>query len=217
MPTQVQTHRPDDAVTVSASSFAEYAAGDRRRRTEIVTAAHERAADPDNCGRVFYLPILAAMATAARSEYPERVLSGAVAAAELNGQPRAFAEVADGFLAWWWRSRLTAVDSGATVLRVGELELVVAPHLAVRDRHGGTQIVLFHLKEAPLTKDAANAALRVLAVCEPELLAGARPLVVDVRRAKEHRLRRDLSTTRLDAWLSAEAAAYSTHWHHMAP
>ncbi|SES46867.1 hypothetical protein SAMN04487818_116136 [Actinokineospora terrae] len=204
-------------VVTSATAFAEYAAGGRARRTEIVVAAHEREGIPDHFGRVFYQPILAAIEVAARAEDPAAVLAEAVEAAELTGQPRAYDEVAAGFLAWWRKARLTAVDCGATVLRVGGVELTVAPHLAVRGRSGGLQVVLFHLKEAPLTRDGANAALRVLAVCADDLLAGAEPLVVDLRRAREYRLARNTNIDNLDAWLTAEAAAYASHWHSTAP
>ncbi|GAA2988519.1 hypothetical protein [Actinokineospora diospyrosa] len=208
----VAEHRAG-AVVASATAFAEYAAGGRSRRTEIVTAAHEREGVPDHYGRIFYQPILAAIEVAARAQDPAAVLAEAVAAAELTGQPRAYEEVAAGFLAWWRKARLTPVDCAATILRVGGLELTVAPHLAVRGRSGGLQVVLFHLKEAPLTRDGANAALRLLAVCAADLLAGAEPLVVDLRRAKEYRLSRSTNLDNLDAWLAAEAAAYTTHWH----
>ncbi len=283
-------------VEINASSFAEYTAADRRRRTEIVTGQHERATVEDHHGRLFYLPILEAIraavgaptphpattaafpmlrtpanpgipsprtplddriggpgpsaasprlpaasrstaaappahlgdaappaghaATPTHAEQPgdaapspEAVLAAAVAAAELNGQARAFGEVAAGFLTWWRRAKLTPVPVGATTLHVGELDVAVAPQLATVDRHGHRQVVLFHLKEAVLTRDAANAALRVLEVCMPDLLAGATPLIVDARRSKEYRLPRNLNTPHLDAWLTAEASAYATHWH----
>ncbi|GLZ40912.1 hypothetical protein [Actinokineospora sp. NBRC 105648] len=204
-------------VVITASSFAEYVAGDRRRRTEIVTSAHEREAVPEHYGRVFYRPILTAIAAAARSQDPAAGLAEVVAAAELTGQPRAFEEVAAGFLAWWRGSRLSAVPHWATTLRVRELDLSVTPHLAVRDRKGNRQVVLFHLKEAPLTRDGANAALRLLEVCVDDLLPGATPLVVDLRRSREYRLPRNTNITTLDAWLTAEASAYTTHWHTTAP
>ncbi|PPK65851.1 hypothetical protein V5P93_000259 [Actinokineospora auranticolor] len=213
----VESIMESGTVTATASSFVEYAAGGRRRRTEIVTAAHEREDEPEHYGRVFYVPILRAIRAAARSDDPAAVLAEATAAAELNGQPRAFAEVSDGFLAWWRGARRTAVHCRSTVVRVGELNVAVAPHLAVRDRAGETHTVLFHLKEAPLTRDAANAALRLMAVCAGDLLPGAHPLVVDLRRAREYRLPRNTNTTTLDAWLTAEASAYTTHWHTTAP
>ncbi|MBM7771355.1 rhodanese-related sulfurtransferase [Actinokineospora baliensis] len=204
------------AVVTSATAFAEYAAGGRARRTEIVVSAHEREGVPDHYGRIFYQAILAAIDVAARAEDPAAVLADVVAEAEtagVSGQPRAYEEVAAGFLAWWRKAKLTAVDCGATILRVDGLELTVAPHLAVRGRSGGLQVVLFHLKEAPLTRDGANAALRLLAVCAADLLPGAEPLVVDVRRAREYRLSRGTNLDNLDAWLAAEAAAYTAHWH----
>ncbi|WP_051385750.1 hypothetical protein [Actinokineospora inagensis] len=205
------------AVGTSATAFAEYAAGDRRRRTEIVVSAHERDGVPEHYGRVFYRPMLAAIERAARADDPAGVLAEAVSAAELTGQPRAYEQVAAGFLAWWRKARVTPVPCGATIVRFADLELTVAPHLAVRGRSGGLRAVLFHLKEAPLTRDAANAALRLLAVRVDEVLPGAEPLVVDLRRAREHRLARNTNIPNLDAWLAAEASAYTTHWYSTAP
>lgn len=201
-----------DPVALSATTFAEYAAANRRRRAEIVTTRHAWEVE-ETAGARFYQPIVDAIRVAAESEDPAAVLAGAVAAAELTGQPRAFAEVADGFAAWWPRARAQALPIGTAALRLGGLEVTVTPHLVLRTRRGDHHLVLFHLKEDPLTRDTANAALRVLQLCTPDLLPDATPLVVDLRRAREFRLSRTLNTAGLDAWLTAQAAAYTTHWH----
>ncbi|WP_436493271.1 hypothetical protein [Actinokineospora sp. HUAS TT18] len=186
---------------INTMSFAEYATGGRSRRTEIVTA---RSATVD-----FYGPILRALRQAAASDEPAAVLSAAIEATELSGQSRAYTELAEGFQSWWPR-RAALTSTGTSTLRVGEVDVTVSPHLALRTS-AGEQVVLFHLKEQPLTRDAANAALRVLQICMSDLLPGATPLVVDLRRSQEFRLPRNTNIDRLDAWLTAQAAAFTTH------
>ncbi|CRK61025.1 hypothetical protein [Alloactinosynnema sp. L-07] len=188
---------------IATTSFAEYATSDRTRRTEIVAGRP---------GVDFYGPILRALRQAAASDEPEPLLSAAIDATDLSGQSRAYTELSDGFLTWWPRTRATLTSTGTSNLRVGDVDVSVAPHLGMRSS-AGEHAVLFHLKEQPLTKDAANAALRVLQICMSDLLPGATPLVVDLRRAREFRLARNTNVERLDAWLTAQAAALATHLH----
>jgi len=199
-------------VVVATSSFVEYAAAGRRGRTEIVADQHARAVDEEHYAHVFYRPVIEAVQACVTDPDPAATLAAAVAGAELNGQARAFTEVAEGFLRWWRGRGATPVAVGSALLGFGSLDLAVSPHLAFEDRRGDEHVVLLYLKEAPLPRDAANAALRVLDRCMPELRPGARPLVLDTRRGRELRLSRSVSVPKLDAWLAAEASAYLTHW-----
>ncbi|MGQ0842266.1 hypothetical protein [Actinokineospora sp.] len=203
------------AVVLNVTTFAEYAASGRHRRTEIVTT---QSAD-DFRGRFFYQPILDAIRQAAVAPDPTPVLAEAIARADLTGQHRAYTEIAAGFLAWWRRTHAIPLRPRTTTLRIADLDLTVTPHLAIHPHPRSTtltttanaQIVLFYLKEPPLPRDASSAALRILQICQPDLLPNATPLVVDLRRAREHRLPHNTNPTTLDAWLTAEAAAYTTH------
>ncbi|WP_424183898.1 hypothetical protein ACOBQX_18255 [Actinokineospora sp. G85] len=199
-------------ITVPAPSFAEYAAADRRGRNGIVVDQHARQADAEHYAHVFYRPITDAITTSLTAPDPTAALTAATESAELNGQARAFEEVAAGFSRWWKAARATPVPVGESILRFGSLAVAVRPHLGFRDRAGVEHAVLLHLKEAPLARDAANAALRMLDRCMLDLLPGAVPLVVDVRRAKQYRLSRSVNVELLDAWLAAQASAYVTHW-----
>ncbi|WP_143219342.1 hypothetical protein [Actinokineospora bangkokensis] len=199
-------------VVVTAPAFAEYAGAGRRGRGEIVVDQHARALDEGHHAHVFYKPLVEAIQVAVSEPDPAAVLAEAAGRAELNGQARAFEEVAAGFLPWWRRLRATPLAVGRSAVDFGTLEVSVAPHLAFRDRHGDEHVVLLHLKEPPLPRDAANAALRLLERCALDLQPGARPLVLDTRRGKELRLSRSVSVAKLDAWLAAEASAYLTHW-----
>ncbi|SDD85535.1 hypothetical protein [Actinokineospora iranica] len=202
-----------ETVAINTASFAEYAAGDRRRRTEIIASQHDRARVPGHNATLFYRPILAAIHTAVSAQDPEAALTAIPVPDDLTGQARAFAEVTTGFLHWWRQTKATPIPTATTTLRVADLDVEVAPHLGIRTRQGAHHAVLLYLKEAPLPRDAANAALRLLQIRMSDLIPGATPLVVDVRRAKEHRLPKNTNTTTLDAWLTAEASAYTSHWH----
>ncbi|MFC7612361.1 hypothetical protein ACFQV2_40330 [Actinokineospora soli] len=95
-------------------------------------------------------------------------------------------------------------------METGGLRIDVTPHLAYRTRTG-TEVALFHLKEAELTRDTAIAAARLLQVCMLDLLPGATPVVVDARRAKTHRIPTQTNLVKLDAWLASQATAYMKH------
>jgi hypothetical protein len=189
---------------ISTTSFAEYATGGRRRRTEIVTAQLM-------AGNVqFYRPILDAITEASSADDPAAVLAQAIDQADLTGQQRAFTEIRDGFLSWHHSTRATPIPTATSTLRVGDVDVSVTPHLGIRSS-AGDQAVLFHLKEQPLHRDAAYAALRVLQICMAEVLPGGSPLVVDLRRAREFRLPHNTNLPSMDAWLTASASALTTH------
>jgi hypothetical protein len=196
------------AATLGALTFAEYATGSRSRRGEIV--ATRRIPADEYVGAQYYAPLLAAIPVALGSGDPAAVLTVAAQGLELSGQERAYAEASAGLLAWWRRTRGQVVDIGDSVLETGGLRVDVTPHLGYRTKTG-TEVALFHLKEAELTRDSAVAAARLMQVCLLDLLAGATPVVVDARRAKAYRIPPQTNLVKLDAWLASQAAAYVQH------
>lgn len=77
---------------------------------------------------------------------------------------------------------------------------------------GGTDVVWTWLKERELSRDAANAALRLLKTRMDDLCPGGTPVVVDVRRGVEVRPARRGWRTNYDAWLRSEAAGTAALW-----
>ena len=196
------------AATLGALTFAEYATGTRSRRAEIV--ASRRIPADEYVGAQYYAPLLAAIPVALASADPVAVLTVAAQGLELSGQDRAYQEASAGLLTWWRRTRGTVVPAGESVLETGGLRVDVTPHLAYRTKTG-TEVALFHLKEAELTRDAAVAAARLMQVCMLDLLPDATPVVVDARRAKTYRIPAQTNLVKLDAWLASQAAAYAKH------
>lgn len=204
---------PDNNVSVTALSFTEYVMSGQRGRINIVSEQRGMylTDDPKVCG--FYNPIRDAMRRAVSSTEPELELKKAVMNANRTGQPRAFEEIADGFLPWLASFKATGVPVEAATYRVGDLTLKVRPHLGLRKKDGTTYAVLVHTKEAPLTREAANVGLRILQHTISDTLPGATPLVLDARRGKAYQMPVRTNLGKLDVLIAAEAVGYVTHWN----
>ncbi|MFD4676172.1 hypothetical protein ACFWNN_41055 [Lentzea sp. NPDC058450] len=203
---------PDNNVSVTALSFTEYVMSGQRGRINIVSEQRGMylAADTRVCG--FYNPIRDAMRRAVNSTEPEIELKKAVMGANRTGQPRAFEEIADGFLPWLGAFKATGVPVEGAAYRAGELTLKVRPHLGLRKKDGTSYAVLVHTKEAPLTREAANVALRILQHTVADTLPGATPMVLDARRGKAYQMPARTNLGKLDVLIAAEAMGYVTHW-----
>lgn len=199
-------------VSVTALSFTEYVMSGQRGRINILTQqrAMYLAEDPKMCG--FYNPMRDAMRRAANSPEPELEVKKAVMAADRNGQPRAFEELADGFLPWLRKTRGSGVPVAATRWHTGDLTLKVRPHLGLRMPNGSTEAVLVYVKEQPLTREAATVGLRILQHTIEDTLPGATPVVLDARRGTAFRMAKRTNIAKLDALIAAESAGYVLHW-----
>ncbi len=204
---------PDNNVSVTALSFTEYVMSGQRGRINIVSEQRGMylASDTRVCG--FYNPIRDAMRRAVNSTEPELELKKAVRGANRTGQPRAFEEIADGFLPWLAAFRATGVPVEPATYRAGDLSLKVRPHLGLRKKDGSAYVVLVHTKEAPLTREAANVALRILQHTVGDTLPGATPMVLDARRGKAYQMPVRTNLGKLDVLIAAEAVGYVTHWN----
>lgn len=203
---------PDNNVSVTALSFTEYVMSGQRGRINIVSEQRGMylTDDPKVCG--FYNPIRDAMRRAVNSTEPELELKKAIMNANRTGQPRAFEEIADGFLPWLASFKATGVPVEGATYRVGDLTLKVRPHLGLRKKDGTSYAVLVHTKEVPLTREAANVGLRIMQHTIGDTLPGATPLVLDVRRGKAYQMPVRTNLRKLDVLIAAEAMGYLTHW-----
>jgi hypothetical protein len=203
---------PDNNVSVTALSFTEYVMSGQRGRINIVSEQRGMylASDTRVCG--FYNPIRDAMRRAVNSTEPETELKKAIMNANRTGQPRAFEEIADGFLPWLAAFKATGVPVEGATYRAGELTLKVRPHLGLRKKDGSAYAVLVHTKEVPLTREAANVGLRILQHTVADTLPGAIPMVLDARRGKAYQMPARTNLGKLDVLIAAEAMGYVTHW-----
>ncbi|MER5392323.1 hypothetical protein [Saccharopolyspora sp. NPDC002686] len=206
-----------DGVHISLGSFLDYARSTPRGCAGIVRDQWEIYVAETSMAWTFYAPFRSALRRAVNSPDPSAVMAAVVEDARPVQQPH-FLQLHEGFERWWRKVKATGVPLESAMWTVGELSVTVSRHsaMALRHRDGSTEVVLPYLKEPELGTDSANLALRVLEHLVPVLLPGATPMVLDVRRGKAMRLRKNANRAELDAMLSAEAAKYLTHWTAMA-
>ncbi len=98
---------------------------------------------------------------------------------------------------------------------VGNLPVKINPHFGLRYDDGRAEAVRLHFDENPPTDDSVVATLHLMGRQMDQLLPGAEPVVVDVRRAEVHRAappgEQDRSA-RVEQWLTGEAVAFATMW-----
>ncbi|WP_433873374.1 hypothetical protein [Saccharopolyspora sp. CA-218241] len=202
-----------DGVQISLGSFLDYARSTPRGCAAIVRDQRGIYLDPHSMAWAFYGPFRAALRRAVHATDPVAVVAAAVHAARPVQQDH-YRRLHAGFERWWARTKAVGVPLGSAVWPCGELAITVSGRSAVALRYadGGTEVVLPYLKEPELDGGTANLALRVLERAMPDLLPGARPMVLDVRRGRPLRLRRNANRAELDALIAAESAKYLVHW-----
>ncbi|MGP4017155.1 hypothetical protein [Saccharopolyspora sp. 5N708] len=202
-----------DGVQISLGSFLDYVRSTPRGCAGIVRDQREIYLDENSMAWAFYGPFRAALRRAVSSSDAVEVIASAVRQARPVQQPH-FRELHAGFERWWRRVEVTGVPMFSGRWSIGGLAVTISERssLAVRHPDGRTEVVLPYLKEPELGADTANLALRVLERAMPVLRPGATPMVLDLRRGKPLRLRRNANRAELDALLAAEAAKYLTHW-----
>ncbi|WP_188987357.1 hypothetical protein [Saccharopolyspora thermophila] len=202
-----------DGVQISLGSFLDYVRSTPRGCAGIVRDQREIYLDETSMAWAFYGPFRLALRRAVTSPDALEIIAAAVRQAR-PVQQQHFRELQVGFQRWWQRARVTGVPMTSGCWRSGDLAITVSERssLALRHPDGRLEVVLPYLKEPQLEADSANLALRVLEQAMPGLLPGATPMVLDVRRGRPFRLRRNANRAELDALLAAETAKYLTHW-----
>lgn len=101
---------------------------------------------------------------------------------------------------------------------IGSLPVKINPQLALRFDGGRAEAIRLHFDEAAPTDEAVLATLHLMARHMDQILPGAEPVVVDVRRGRAYRVERDERptqsdrTAQIEQWLTGEAAAFSAMW-----
>ncbi|SDY00588.1 hypothetical protein SAMN05216215_1018114 [Saccharopolyspora shandongensis] len=207
-----------DSVRIGLGPFLDYVRSTPRGCVAIVKSQRRMYLDPDGQGSSFYGPLSAGLRRAVNSTDPEQVIAEVVKRSRPE-QRRHYEELQSGFGRWWSKTKASGVPVASTEWVRAELAVRVLGSrepgsgvLGLRYRDGKTEVVLPYLKEPELGRDAANLTLRILELHMNELLPGAIPVVLDLRRAAPLRLRSNTNRDDLDAVLAGEAAKYVTHW-----
>jgi len=95
---------------------------------------------------------------------------------------------------------------------LGGLPIKVNPHLGLRYEDGHAEAVRLHLDEAPPSEETLVATLWLMGRHMDEVLPGAEPVVVDVRRGRVHRVDPAVKPEQVEQWLAGEAAAFAAIW-----
>ena len=199
-------------VRISAASFLDYMHSDSQRCIQIVKQQRKMYLDPDSKASSFYEPIRVALRRALNSVTPHQEFSKAIDRARSSQYPH-FIELEAGFNKWWGASKATGLKVAPSGWHSGDLNVTLRNLLGLRHATKKTEVILPYLKDPELTKDAAKPMLRVLEQAMPDLMPGATPRILDLRRGHSFKLRRDTNRADLDALLTAEAAKYTTHWY----
>ncbi|MEU6269702.1 hypothetical protein [Saccharopolyspora shandongensis] len=202
-----------DGVQISLGSFLDYMRSTPRGCAGIVRDQREIYLDETSMAWAFYGPFRLALRRAVTSPDATEIVAAAVRQARPVQQPH-FQELHVGFQRWWGRAKAVGVPMTSARWNIGGLAITISDRssLALRRQDGRTEVVLPYLKEPELGTDSASLALRLLEHAMPALRPGATPMVLDVRRGKPLRLRKNANRVELDALLAAEAAKYLAHW-----
>jgi hypothetical protein len=95
---------------------------------------------------------------------------------------------------------------------VGGLAVKINPHFGLRYADGRREAVRLHFDEQPPTPEAVTATLHLMARHIDQILPGAEPVLVDLRRGVPHRIDPDGRPDDVERWLAGEAAAFSAIW-----
>jgi hypothetical protein len=96
---------------------------------------------------------------------------------------------------------------------VGSLPVKINPQLGLRFGDGRAEAVRLHFDEDPPTPEAVLATLHLMRRHMDEVLAGAEPVIVDLRRGEVHRSDPAVRPEPVDQWLAGEAAAFAAMWN----
>jgi hypothetical protein len=95
---------------------------------------------------------------------------------------------------------------------VGNLPVKINPQFGLRYADGRAEAVRLHFDEDPPTPEAILATLHLMQRHMDDVLPGAEPVVVDVRRGQVHRTDPATKPEQIEQWLTGEAASFSAMW-----
>jgi hypothetical protein len=95
---------------------------------------------------------------------------------------------------------------------IGGLTIKINPHFGLRSPDGGLTAVRLHFDEDPPAPEPAMATLHLMTRHMQQVLPGAEPVLVDLRRGTTVRADPATRADEVERWLAGEAAAFSAMW-----
>jgi hypothetical protein len=102
------------------------------------------------------------------------------------------------------------------IAMVGTLPVKINPQLGLRYADGRAEAVRLHFDDEPPTDEAVLATLHLMRRHMSQVLSGAEPVIVDVRRARVLRADPLAHPEQVEQWLAGEAAAFAAIWQSVA-
>jgi hypothetical protein len=96
---------------------------------------------------------------------------------------------------------------------VSNLPVKINPQFGLRYADGRGEAVRLLFDEQPPAREAILATLHLMHRHMDDILPGAEPVVVDVRRGEVHRPDAHAKPEQIEQWLAGEAAAFATMWN----
>jgi hypothetical protein len=199
-------------VFIGGLQWLDYVHAGPRKAASMVAEQKRRYLDPGRPAWSAYGPLLAAFRRALNSADRRGELDRVIAQVSDAGDWRAAAyrDAADGFL--------SVIPRRATGIRVSDatwaeenLRIVFRNLLGVRvhDKADTRWLVLPYCKADPLTQGSADIVLQMMETFADLVLPGARPVVLDTRRATLFKLRANANRDTLDVYVRGLALAYA--------
>ncbi|OXM67127.1 MULTISPECIES: hypothetical protein [Amycolatopsis] len=202
---------------IGGFQFLDFVQAGPRRSAKTVAEQRELYLNPQGPAWAYYGPLHTGFRQAINSPDPRSKLDSVVDRATATDKARgaSFGEARDGFL------RL--LPAGSTGVRVkearwqdGNLTVELRSMLGLRLRNGQLLYVAPYVKKPKLTQDNADVLLYLMEQTVGKALSGATPVMWDVRRGTEFKLRRNTNRQSLGCHVRGQAAAYMVAWNQAA-
>ncbi|MCK2241654.1 MULTISPECIES: hypothetical protein [unclassified Crossiella] len=181
------------------------------RQASLVREQHKMLTDPDRQPWNFYGPMITAMKSFASDVTRTEVLDSAVRKVRGTTKARHYMALREGFVTAW-NSGYANVPVGAAVFRGKTIGMTVNPQLAYKTAADDLAVVYLYLKEEQLTKDAAQPILFAMNEVMGDLLPGARPRILDIRRTRFHQIDKRLSVASQGLQVAGILGQWAAMW-----
>lgn len=203
-------------VRVSLASFADYVNVAGPKRSTLIEQQVERQLDDSRPAWWPYQAAERGCIAALSADDPRPVLNRMVAEAPAT-MIKHYPLLRDGLLKFIKKNRPDAVvPASSAAWSVGDLTIKLNHVVGLALPDGSRVLALLYFKEPVLAAAGSRPALRIMEYKVNDMLPGARPAILDVRRGRLVYMAANVDPIKLDRLLIAEATGYLTHWQAIA-
>lgn len=202
--------------TVSITNFGMYvSATSVSAKMQCAKDVADRYGQDYSPGTDFYHPFRAALITGRQQNADVLTLRRMIASQTDRRRVKHYLEMEPLYLAWLAQNPGTFAAVRSALWSTTTLNVSITPEYALKRPKGSVDVVKFYLRTEPLTRDGADAMLYLLDQEMRRIKPGGAPVVVDLRRAKTYRPRKNLRRGFGQA-LAIEANSLAQMWRAVA-